>query len=69
MEHLGQALIVLAIVSLMGSPLIADPQPPAIGLQVGQMYPDFALPDLDGKLGRLSDLRGKKVFLFHFASW
>ena len=69
MKRLGQALIVLAFVSLMGSRVIADPKPPAIGLQVGQMYPDFVLPDLDGKLGRFSDLRGKKVFLFHFASW
>ena len=32
-------------------------------------YPDFCLPNLDGGFGRLSDYRGKKVFLFHFASW
>ena len=42
---------------------------PTIGLGVGEMAPDFCLPDLDGKLHRLSDYRGKKVFLFHFASW
>ncbi len=33
------------------------------------MYPDFLLPTLDGDLGRLSDYRGKKVLLIHFASW
>jgi hypothetical protein len=31
--------------------------------------PDFELPDLDGKLHRLSDYRGKKVFLATWASW
>jgi len=31
--------------------------------------PDFTLPDLDGNLHSLSDLRGKKVFLVAWASW
>lgn len=31
--------------------------------------PDFALPDLDGRLHRLSDHRGRKVFLVTWASW
>ena len=31
--------------------------------------PDFALPDLDGTLHRLSDHRGKKVLLIAYASW
>lgn len=31
--------------------------------------PDFALPDLDGELHRLSDFRGRKVFLVTWASW
>lgn len=31
--------------------------------------PDFELPDLDGKIHRLSDYRGKKVFLATWASW
>jgi hypothetical protein len=31
--------------------------------------PDFALPDLDGRLHRLSDQRGKKVLLLAYASW
>ena len=31
--------------------------------------PDFALPDLDGRVHRLSDLRGKKVLLALWASW
>lgn len=31
--------------------------------------PDFTLPDLDGRLHRLSDYRGKKIFLVSWASW
>ena len=42
---------------------------PAMGLKKGEMVPDFLLPTIDGKMGRLSDYRGKKVLLFHFASW
>jgi hypothetical protein len=42
---------------------------PQIGTEVGQHYPDFLLPTLDGKPQRLSEYRGKKMLLFHFASW
>ena len=31
--------------------------------------PDFALPDLDGRLHRLSDHHGRKVMLATWASW
>ncbi|WP_224248135.1 TlpA disulfide reductase family protein [Hyalangium gracile] len=31
--------------------------------------PDFELPELDGRLHRLSDYRGRKVFLVTWASW
>ncbi|MBI1848356.1 MAG: hypothetical protein HY294_09975 [Candidatus Rokubacteria bacterium] len=31
--------------------------------------PDFALPDLAGRVHRLSEHRGKKVFLVAYASW
>lgn len=31
--------------------------------------PDFALPDLSGRLHRLSDYRGKKVFLHSWGSY
>lgn len=38
--------------------------------QVGEPHADFALPDIaTGELRRLSDFRGKKVLLIHFASW
>jgi thioredoxin-dependent peroxiredoxin len=33
---------------------------------IGDMAPDFALPNQDGKIIRLSDFRGKKVVIFAF---
>jgi len=33
------------------------------------LAPDFALPDLDGVIHRLSDYRGRKVVLYAYASW
>jgi hypothetical protein len=35
----------------------------------GLEAPDFTLPDLNGTPHRLSDLRGRKVFLTTWASW
>ncbi|MDA7978377.1 MAG: redoxin domain-containing protein [Pirellulales bacterium] len=38
--------------------------------RVGQRHPDFTLPNTaDGTPVSLSDYRGKKVLLIHFASW
>ncbi|MHC4548256.1 MAG: peroxiredoxin family protein [Planctomycetota bacterium] len=48
------------------APLLAAPE---VGYGRGQMHPDFRLPTVDGGFGRLSDHRGRKVVLFHFASW
>lgn len=38
-------------------------------LVVGKLAPDFALPDLNDKPYRLSDFRGKVVFLNFWATW
>ncbi len=37
--------------------------------KVGHPAPDFTLRDLDGNLVRLSDLRGKVVFINFWATW
>lgn len=40
------------------------------GMGRGQFHPDRPLPDLEGKPRRLSELAGgKKLIVFHFASW
>ena len=48
--------------------VFAEDRPP-IGVKAGEMYPDFLLPTLDGEFHRFSEYRGKKILLFHFASW
>ncbi|PJF26525.1 MAG: peroxiredoxin, partial [Phototrophicales bacterium] len=35
-------------------------------LTIGDVAPDFELPNQDGKLIKLSDYRGKKVILFAY---
>ncbi len=67
-----ELLLAAAIPVVLATPAGAKqdrPAAPTIGTEVGQMYPDFLLPSLDDGLGRLSDYRGKKVLLIHFASW
>ena len=41
-----------------------------IGTKVGQAYPNYIFPSLeDGRPVALSQFRGKKIILHHFASW
>ena len=36
----------------------------------GTVHPEFELPSIDGtQMHKLSDYKGKKLLLFHFASW
>ena len=48
-------------------PLGPGELPPAS--EVGRLAPDFTLSDLDGNWFRLSDLRGKVVFVNFWATW
>ncbi len=60
-------LIMLVLLSLFASTACAQTEYP---VAVGQIHPDFKLPSVtDGQPISLSDLRGKKVLLLHFASW
>jgi len=40
--------------------------PPKTTLKVGDMAPDFTLPDTDNKPVKLSDFRGKKTVVLAF---
>ena len=61
-------LTLVFLASVVGTAAFAEDRP-TIGTKSGEMYPDFALPTLDGEVKRLSDFRGKRILLFHFASW
>lgn len=44
-------------------------QEATVGVNVGELAPDFTLTDLEGSPLRLSDLRGKVVFINFWATW
>ena len=48
---------------------LRKPAPNKSGLQIGAMAPDISLPNPDGKMMKLSDLRGKVVLVDFWASW
>jgi len=61
----------------LGMPLVAEPRDGlwALGPESGgkalatATFPDIELPDLEGRMFRLSSLRGQKVLLVAWASW
>ena len=63
------AIALLACAFLLVPGDVSAQDRPPIGVKAGEMYPDFRLPTLDGELHRFSEYRGKKILLFHFASW
>jgi cytochrome oxidase Cu insertion factor (SCO1/SenC/PrrC family) len=63
---LGVAVALLATAAL-AAPDFASMQ--VIPYEPPKPAPAFALPDLDGKEVRLSDLRGKVAMLFFWATW
>lgn len=63
-----------ALVVALLLPLAAAAAPDFAALDI-QRYeapkpaPEFTLPDLDGRPVKLTDLRGKVVLLFYWATW
>ncbi|MBI3943624.1 MAG: redoxin domain-containing protein [Chloroflexi bacterium] len=47
----------------------SQPTAPHVGLEVGNLAPDFELAGLDGKTHRLSEFRGRPVLLNFWATW
>jgi hypothetical protein len=64
-----QIWLPLLFVFLLTVSTVRSQEPPDIGPNAGNMYPNFHLPRLDGTTETLSDYRGQKIILFQFASW
>jgi cytochrome oxidase Cu insertion factor (SCO1/SenC/PrrC family) len=68
---IAAVLLALALPTVVGG---AGAAPDFSSLQV-QPYqpakpaPPFALPDLDGEVKRLADLKGKVILVFFWTSW
>ena len=73
-RHWGMAIlwllpvVFLLFVMLYGM-LTREIEPVTSGPQVGMAMADFTLPDLQGHTVRLSDLRGRVVFINVWATW
>jgi hypothetical protein len=66
-----------ALAAHLDQPVVREGERWAIGESAGARTsalqsleaPDFELPDLEGRRHRLSDYRGRRVFLVSWASW
>lgn len=75
----GEEVNVAAFWRQMGAPVLHDaagsvwmlgePAAARAAALESLQAPDFALPDLDGRMHALSEQRGKKVLLVTWASW
>ncbi|HUV43418.1 MAG TPA: TlpA disulfide reductase family protein [Dehalococcoidales bacterium] len=64
------AILLLAILTLGLQACGSESGPASSGMaELDKPAPDFTLKDLDGNTVRLSDLRGKVVFLNFWATW
>ena len=66
MRNLSLLMMTFGSICFFAAPSDADGYSP----RVGQVHPDFTLPGIaDRELVSLSQFRGRKVLLVHFASW
>ena len=73
----GGNVDLIAFAAYMGQPVVSDNDVVAFGESLSQQRdtrfsveaPDFTLADINGTQYKLSDFRGKKVFLFTWGSY
>jgi len=65
MKKLSLSIVIGALLAI-GAFGQAVPAPPTTTLKVGDMAPEFSLPDTTGKTVKLSDYRGKNNVVLAF---
>jgi peroxiredoxin Q/BCP len=50
-----------------GAPAAAAATEGTMALEVGKQAPEFALPDEDGEVVKLSDFKGKRLVVFFYS--
>lgn len=61
--------VLLGLCLLAGVAIAVPPAPWEADELIGRKAPDFSLPDMNGKMVNLRDLRGKVVVVNFWASW
>ena len=69
MKYKGPVLVVLIAIGVAALFLMPAKKVYEEVAAVGKPAPDFEYPDSNGKIWRLSDLRGKVVFINFWATW
>lgn len=69
MKYKGPILLVLIAIGIATMFLIPEQKKYEAIIAVGQPVPDFAYPDSNGKIWKMSDLKGKVVFINFWATW
>lgn len=69
MLFIAATVIIAGVASLNGNSNKVDKNDPPVGVNIGNMAPDLAFNNPDGKEIRLSSLRGKVVLIDFWASW
>jgi peroxiredoxin len=69
MKFKGLVLVILVVVGVAILLLIPEKKVYEKVASVGKPAPEFAYPDSNGKMWRLSDLKGKVVFINFWATW
>ncbi len=69
MKYKGPILLILIVIAVATMFLIPEQKIYKEVASVGKPAPDFEYPDSTGKIWKMSDLRGKVVFINFWATW